>query len=62
MPKLVTGFLRSALQSMARAPGTCMSAPFMGAMLYHQVTRWRSSAWATPSGSKRYSSTAVAPV
>ena len=53
MPKLVTGLRRSALQSIWRAPGSCMSAPFMGAMLYHQVTRWRSSAWATAMGSKR---------
>jgi hypothetical protein len=39
MPKLVTVLRRSALKSIFSTPGTCISATFMGAMLYHQLTR-----------------------
>ena len=39
MPKLVTVLRRSAEKSMASTPGSCITATFMGAMLYHQVTR-----------------------
>ena len=61
MPKLVTVFSRSELKSKMRAEGTAITATFMGAMLYHQVTRWRSMACKTVSGSKRCNNTVVAP-
>ena len=62
MPKLVTGLTLRLLKSNSRAPGTAMQATFIGAMLYHQLTRWRAMACSTASGSKRCSSTVVAPV
>ncbi|MNW07127.1 hypothetical protein D3C71_2036720 [compost metagenome] len=39
MPKLVTALRVSDDKSMSRTPGSCISATFMGAMLYHQLTR-----------------------
>ncbi|MNF15801.1 hypothetical protein D3C80_2185490 [compost metagenome] len=39
MPKLVTALCLSEDRSMSRTPGSCISATFMGAMLYHQLTR-----------------------
>ena len=53
MPKLVTGFMRRLLKSKSCTFGNCITATFMGAMLYHQLTRWRAMAWAEASGSKR---------
>ena len=62
MPKLVTGFMRRLDRSNSLAVGTCIATTFIGAMLYHQVTRCRSIACRLASGSKRYISTVVAPV
>ena len=62
MPKLVTGFIRRLDRSKRATSGTCMQATFIGAMLYHQLTRYFSIACSTARGSKRCSSTEVAPV
>ena len=61
IPKLVTGFIRRLARSKSFAPGTCIAATFIGAMLYHQVTRWRAIACSAAFGSKRWKSTVVAP-
>jgi hypothetical protein len=42
--------------------GTCMQATFIGAMLYHQLTLYVAMACSTVRGSKRCSSTDVAPL
>ena len=61
MPKLVTGLRRSDLRLKRAASGTCMQATFMGAMEYQCVTPCFAMACSTATGSKRNSSTCVAP-
>jgi len=61
MPKLVTGLMRRLDRSNCCASGNCIAATFIGAMLYHQLTRCVSIASIAACASKRYSSTVVAP-
>jgi len=62
MPKLVTGFMRRLDRSKDAMSGNCITATFIGAMLYHQVALYLSMACGTACASKRCSSTEVAPV